>query len=65
MYPNIKAELARKGFGLQELADLLDLSIGSISKRMNGKVKWTTEEVDSIISMTGREYEYLFKKREV
>ena len=34
MYPNLRAELARKGFGLKYVADKLGISTGTLSLKI-------------------------------
>lgn len=41
MYPNIRAELVRKGKTLTELAEYLGISLGTLSAKMNGKFDFT------------------------
>lgn len=60
-YPNLKAEMARKGEKLNTLSDLLDLSISQVSKRMNGQIEWTLSEIITICDHYGKTFEELFK----
>lgn len=44
MYPNIKAEIARKGITYAELSAQMDLAQSTLSAKLNGKSKFTIEE---------------------
>ncbi len=44
MYRNVKAELARQGLKLEDLAEALNLTIGTVSMKLNGKYPITFRE---------------------
>jgi transcriptional regulator with XRE-family HTH domain len=48
MYPNCKAELARQGVTLEKLAEELDLTISTVSLKLNGKYPLTLREAKII-----------------
>ncbi len=67
-YPNLKAELARRGFTQKQLAELLGTTDAVISNKFNGKYGYkpfTLEECVKIcdflgMSPTGEVLTYLF-----
>ena len=61
-YPNLEAELARKGITHTDLADMLGIKSGTLSPLMNGKVKMPLETAWRIRDFIDPEMqlEYLF-----
>ena len=66
MYRNVKAELARQGLKLEDLAEALNLTIGTVSMKLNGKYPITFREavrtkaflkVDTPLEELFKEYE--------
>ena len=53
MYRNVKAELARQGMTLEVLAERLDLTIGTVSMKLNGKYPITFREAVRIKAILG------------
>ena len=64
MFPNVKAELARKGVTLTELAEAIGMSLQTLSGRMNGKSEFTYSEAVKIKKFLGVEIplEILFER---
>jgi hypothetical protein len=60
-YPNLKAEMARKGDTLNTLSELLELSTGQISKRMNNQIEWSISEIKILCERYNKTFEELFK----
>jgi len=48
MYPNLKAELGRRGVTTTKLAEVLDVTIPTMSMKMNGKTPITLKEAKMI-----------------
>jgi plasmid maintenance system antidote protein VapI len=48
MYPNLRAELARKGMTLTELSQKVDMSLAQISGRVNGNRELTFDDAVKI-----------------
>lgn len=48
MYPNLRAEMARKNITSAELANRLGISTSTMSTKMNGKYPFTLDEAKSI-----------------
>ena len=57
-----KAEMARKGDTQNTLAEVLGLSIGQISKRMNDQIDWSISEIRILCDRYNMSFEELFKK---
>ena len=64
MYRNVKAELTRQGITLEVLAEKMDLTIGTISMKLNGKYPITFREAVRIKEILGvvTPLEELFKE---
>ena len=62
MYPNLVAEMARRGDTYGTLAELLETSIAAIGRRINGTVEWTKSEIDILCEHYNQPYNYLFGK---
>lgn len=60
-YPNLLAEMARKGESQKDLANLLDLTNASISRKLAGITHWSIEEVEKICEYYKKDYYELFK----
>ena len=66
MYPNLKAELARKGWTAAYLAELLGRKPAYISTKMNGKYVFSLPEAIRIKQLLGVDMtiEELFMRKE-
>ena len=53
MYKNVKAEMSRKGIILEDLAEALGLTIGTVSQKLNGKYPITLNEAKIIKKRLG------------
>ncbi len=53
MFPNCKAELARKNVTLEKLAKVLGLSVTTTSLKLNGKYPLTLKEAKAIKNYLG------------
>lgn len=64
MYPNLNAEMARLGITRKELAQKINMAEATLSFKMNGKTKFTFDEILKIKEMLGVDIplEELFKK---
>lgn len=49
MNRNIKAELARNDMHMQDLANVLGLSVVSISSKVNGRRDWQLKEAKKVL----------------
>lgn len=64
LYPNLVAEMARRGDTQKALANLLGLPDGSISRRLSGEIEWSISEIDKICDYYKKDYYELFKKND-
>lgn len=47
-YPNLKAELARKGISMEEVSKALNIHRNSVANKINGETPFTVEEAFKI-----------------
>lgn len=62
-YPNLMAEMARKGETQTSLARMLGITKQTINLKFKGKSDWTLGEVESICDYLGKDYYQLFIKQ--
>lgn len=60
-YSNLFAEMARKGEVYKDMADLLNISVSAVWRRLNGEVEWSKSEIDTLCDHYGKDYDYLFR----
>jgi len=60
-YPNLEVEMSRNGDTQKKLADLLNITQQTVSKKLAGKVDWTIGEVEIICEHYNKNYYELFK----
>lgn len=67
IYPNLKAEMARKGFSQKDLAKALNMYEPGISYKMHSKSGFTVTEAIRVKKLLGVEMplEVLFERAEV
>lgn len=53
MYPNLRAEIARKGWTNSYVAERLEMNAASFSQKMNGKADFTMAEAKSLKALLG------------
>ena len=61
-YVNLRAEIARNGDTLNTLSQVLGVSTGSVSKRLNNDVEWTISEIKLLCERYNKSFEELFEK---
>lgn len=59
-FPNLRAELARRGWSDKYLGEQLDLTQSQICKRMNGSCEFSMSEAIKICKLLGMEFQALF-----
>lgn len=66
MYPNLRAEMARKGLSIEKLAELLGITRGTLTAKLAGKRGFSLEEARMIrkILEVQMEYDELFMRAE-
>ncbi len=60
-FPNLRAEMAKRGDNQLTLARLLLNTQAGISRRLNGITNWQVEEIEKLCEYYGKDYYYLFK----
>lgn len=53
MFPNLKAEMSRRGIILEDLAKLLNVTVPTVSMKLNGKAPLTLAEAKAIKNYIG------------
>lgn len=66
MYPNLRAEMARKGVIISDLSSHLNLRYATVSDKMNGKFRFYYDEALAIKNtfFPKHSLEYLFECKE-
>lgn len=64
MYPNVRAELARKGLTQEKVAERMGIADGTLSGKLNGRYQFTLNEARRLkeILETDIPIEELFKE---
>lgn len=64
MYRNAKAEMTRRGLKLEDVATKMDMTISTLSQKLNGKYPFTLNEAKQfkIIVETDLPLEVLFEE---
>lgn len=65
VFPELEAAMAYAGDSQKDLAALLGVSIGQMSRRLSGAVEWRDGEIRQLCSRYGKPYEILFERNEV
>ena len=66
MYPNLRAEMARRNVTITMLSEALNKSVGTVSSKLKGKYPITIEEAKTIRSAIGADMtiDELFERTE-
>lgn len=66
MYNNLRAEMARKGLTIQDLADTLGVRYATVCDKLNGKYRFYYDEAKKIKDtfFPECEIEYLFERHQ-
>lgn len=64
MFPNLRAELARKNMNLKDLSAGCNIIYSTLVNKMNGGTDWTYSDIIKITNFFGMKFEYLFQKEE-
>jgi len=65
MYQNLRAEMARKGLTIQDLAETLGVRYATMCDKLNGKYRFYYDEAKKIkdVHFPECDIEYLFEKQ--
>lgn len=61
LYPNLRAEMARKGMTQTDLGRILNISTVAVHMRLSGQIQWRIEEIGKVLDFFGKDFDYLFK----
>lgn len=61
-YPELAAEMAKRGDTQKVIGELLNLPSGSITRRLAGEIEWSISEINKICKYYQKSYEELFKE---
>lgn len=61
LFPNLRAEMTRKGETIGDIGKLVGLSYSTIKRRFSSKSDWTISEIETICDYFGKDYYELFK----
>lgn len=64
MYKNAKAEMVRRGLRLEDVAPRMDMTVSTLSQKLNGKYPFTLNEAKTFKSIVETELslEVLFEE---
>lgn len=62
LFPEIEAEMIRRGETQQDLANLLDLDRTQITRKLKGDIQWTIGDVEILTHHYNKDYWELFRK---
>lgn len=62
-FPNLMAEIARRGETQKSIANILGISEPTIGFKLKGKTDWTLDEVQQLCDYFGKDCYQLFIKR--
>lgn len=61
MYPNLRAEMSRKGYSVKDLSNLTGIKLGTLQKKMTGQSPMLVSEAFKISeALGGISIDYLF-----
>lgn len=63
-YPEIVNQMTLRNERLRVLAELLNVDISQISRRLTGKKQWTFDEIIILMKHYNLDFETLFKRKE-
>lgn len=61
-YPNLEAEMAKKGVSRKDVAEAVGVSVVSVSKWLNDKSIPSVDKALAVSKMLGSTVDYLFSK---
>lgn len=60
-FPELKAEMVKHGENQKMIADLLNITQATLSRKLNGKNEWSFGEIDTLCEHFKKDYYTLFK----
>ena len=65
MFPEIAAQMARKGETQEDVAKLLGLDRSQVSRKLAGHVEWSIGDIEILCNHYNIDFWELFKRKEV
>ena len=62
LFPEIVAEMERRGETRKDLARLLELDVSQITRKLNGDIQWTIGDIEVMTLHYNKDFWELFKK---
>lgn len=62
LFPEIEAEMIRRGETQQDLANLLELDRTQITRKLNGNIQWTIGDIEILTHHYNKDFWELFRK---
>ena len=63
-YPELVNQMTLRNERLRNLAELLNVNISQISRRLTGETKFTVDEAEILMKHYNLDFETLFKRKE-
>lgn len=64
MFPEISNQMNKRNEKLKDIANLLNLDISQISRKLSGKVEWTFKDVKILCNHYSMDFKKLFRGKE-
>ena len=62
LFPEIVAEMERRGETRKDLARLLELDVSQITRKLNGDIQWTIGDIEVMTLHYNKDFWELFRK---
>lgn len=62
LFPEIVAEMERRGESRKDLARLLELDVSQVTRKLNGNIQWTIGDIEVMTLHYGKDFWELFRK---
>ena len=62
LFPEIVAEMERRGESRKDLARLLELDVSQITRKLNGNIQWTIGDIEVMTLHYNKDFWELFRK---
>ncbi len=62
LFPEIVAEMERRGESRKDLAKLLELDVSQVTRKLNGDIQWTIGDIEVMTLHYGKDFWELFRK---
>lgn len=62
LFPEIVAEMERRGESRKDLAKLLELDVSQVTRKLNGDIQWTIGDIEVMTLHYSKDFWELFRK---